>query len=54
MICKLYFEQYHVIPLPSPLEVQLRNSRIPLRNVNILLIEIQGNEREDHKCRVTI
>ena len=21
MICKLYFEQYHVIPLPSPLEV---------------------------------
>ena len=21
MICKLYFERYHVIPLPSPLEV---------------------------------
>lgn len=34
--------------------LKMRNSPMPLRNVNILLIEIQGNEREDRKCRVTI
>ena len=44
MICKLYFERYHAIPsthLFWKLRIEDDNSRMPLRNVNILLIEIQ-------------